>query len=294
MNSARRQDSFPQQASPTVFYSKGRFDRSGAQVHEDLMAYSFCFHHGYSYGGAIGGAYFDEHFRLCQFLGLPLPKREGEVSLLRETYRELRWEPSSGQRPHGMTPWARLLAFVFRMEINDQRLLDVDSIYSPAFRTHLRRSMRLNDDRGDVPNAVVHIRRGDIRAPEYAHRYLDNAYYLRLIQKIQASNASARIIIHSENDSPETFDAFLNLGCTVKLDSSLEEAWQDMILADVLVLSKSSFSYVPALFNSNLVLYTPFWHNKLCDWIDVSADNVEAALAAHWNKTMHVNSGGPC
>jgi hypothetical protein len=43
-----------------------------------------------------------------------------------------------------------------------------------------------------------------------------------------------------------------------------------MMTADVLLLSKSSFSLVPAILNrDSQVMYTPFWHAALPNWTTV-------------------------
>ena len=44
-------------------------------------------------------------------------------------------------------------------------------------------------------------------------------------------------------------------------------SWAHLIKADILLLSKSSFSYVPALFNQGCVLYEPFWHPSFPSWV---------------------------
>jgi hypothetical protein len=44
-------------------------------------------------------------------------------------------------------------------------------------------------------------------------------------------------------------------GCTMELDSSLSQTLRQMINADVLIMSKSSFSYVPAMLNPSTVVY---------------------------------------
>ena len=151
-------------------------------------------------------------------------------------------------------------------------------MYSPAFLARLRQKAGFNCERRDRPRAVVHVRRGDISRPEHSHRYLENSHFANLIEKIQRALPGVEVVVHSESESPESFDEFEALGCVVKLDAPLEDAWQDMATADVLVISKSSFSYVPALFNPNVVLYTPFWHGKIAEWVDVTVDDCEAVL----------------
>ena len=49
-----------------------------------------------------------------------------------------------------------------------------------------------------------------------------------------------------------------------------------MIRADVLVTSKSSFSFVAGLLNNKSIkIFTPFWHNAPSDWISVNNLNEE-------------------
>jgi hypothetical protein len=42
-----------------------------------------------------------------------------------------------------------------------------------------------------------------------------------------------------------------------------------MSIADILVIGKSSFSYVAGLYNTNTVYYFNFWHSPLNNWINV-------------------------
>jgi hypothetical protein len=47
----------------------------------------------------------------------------------------------------------------------------------------------------------------------------------------------------------------------------------ELATADVLVMSRSSFSYVAGLLNKNcVVLYHPFWHEALSSWQAVASD----------------------
>jgi len=46
-----------------------------------------------------------------------------------------------------------------------------------------------------------------------------------------------------------------------------------MMTADFLVMSKSSFSFIPAMLNRHgKVIHTPFWHRPVGGWITVSQD----------------------
>lgn len=101
------------------------------------------------------------------------------------------------------------------------------------------------------PRAVVHIRRGDVTPcapnPDVANRYLPNSYYLRVVREHVPPNHS--IVVYSESKSFEPWNNFRTIApdWEFRLDSDPIAVWIDMIEADVLILSKSSFSLVPAL-----------------------------------------------
>ena len=71
---------------------------------------------------------------------------------------------------------------------------------------------------------------------------------------------------HVQQKTSETFDDFLAQGYTLRLNTDLLEAWSEMITADVLIMSKSSFSFVPALLSQGSVVYYPMWHAPLPDF----------------------------
>lgn len=62
---------------------------------------------------------------------------------------------------------------------------------------------------------------------------------------------------------------------------------EGLATADVLVMSRSSFSYVGAILNrSGVILYHPFWHSRMSSWIEVEPDGAFDAsrLTAAFNR----------
>jgi hypothetical protein len=55
------------------------------------------------------------------------------------------------------------------------------------------------------------------------------------------------------------------------LDAKLNSAWEDMINAEILVIAKSSFSYVAALYSKATFVYQPFWHEKKSEWFNLGS-----------------------
>ncbi|WP_143593741.1 hypothetical protein [Synechococcus sp. 1G10] len=149
--------------------------------------------------------------------------------------------------------------------------LSVESIFSPDFLAHLRNACPVRKVSYAGRNVVIHMRRGDITPDLHPDRFIPNHVYEAIIRSlISTLGSSIKITVHSQSKSAEPFSSLEALGVHLKLDASMHDAWTDMITADVLVLSKSSFSYVPALYNPNIVIYQPFWHAPLPPWISLA------------------------
>ena len=129
-------------------------------------------------------------------------------------------------------------------------------------------------------NVAIHVRRGDIMAdpsnPNLSMRYLSNDYFEKVLSqvchKIYGSQTKPiHIYFFSQgcpDDYPE-FAKFPNLHWC--LDMGAKESFLHMVYADVLIISKSSFSYKPALINRKGIKVCPknFWHGypKTNDWV---------------------------
>lgn len=131
-------------------------------------------------------------------------------------------------------------------------------------------------------NIAIHVRRGDIMYdlsnPGLAKRFLSNDYFEKVLkQTIDNIHTNKPIHIYffsqgSPNDYPE-FASFPNLHWC--LDMRAQVSFLHMVYADLLITSKSSFSYKPALLNNGLkVCPHDFWHGypKSKDWIMVEND----------------------
>lgn len=122
----------------------------------------------------------------------------------------------------------------------------------------------------DCLNFAVHIRRGDItigqetKEPGLTKRWLTTDYYaglLREILQLLPSDMRYKIYLFSqgkETDFPELKDIPNLIYC---LDMPARDSFLHMVKADVLLTSKSSFSYKPALLSDGLKLCPAhFWH----------------------------------
>ena len=133
-------------------------------------------------------------------------------------------------------------------------------------------------------NVACHVRRGDIAAgkhkndPSCTTRWLDSDYYttvLSLIIKNVKTNKPITVYLFSEGEQKDfqEFEQFPDIHWC--LDMSAQNTFLHMVYADLLITSKSSFSYKPALMNDGIkVCPRDFWHSypNQPKWILVEND----------------------
>ena len=85
--------------------------------------------------------------------------------------------------------------------------------------------------------------------------------------------------IYSESQSFESFDEFRARNYTVELDTKdLAVVWKALATADVAILSRSFFSFVPATVNPNTVVATPFFGFVPLDgWKEASDELIKSS-----------------
>lgn len=133
-------------------------------------------------------------------------------------------------------------------------------------------------------NIAIHVRRGDIvigqenQNPNLLLRWQDNDYFEKVlhtvVDTIQTDKPIA-IYLFSQgtvNDFPE-FEQFSNINFC--LDMNAQDSFLHMVFADLIITSKSSFSYKPALLSNGIkVCPQNFWHGypNTKDWIMVDKE----------------------
>lgn len=131
-------------------------------------------------------------------------------------------------------------------------------------------------------NIAIHVRRGDIMAdptnPNLAMRYLSNDYFEKVLRQVVENihtNKSVHIYFFSQG-KPENYPEFSNYhNLHWCLDMDAQSSFLHFVYADLLITSKSSFSYKPALLNKGIkVCPKNFWHGypNSKDWILVEND----------------------
>lgn len=247
------------EVKPGLIYSYAKKDRSGAVVQDMLLSHALAYQRNLTYGGACTVEkpqnHLDVHLSVIQALGL-------EHILRFEC--PLQIEPS---------------AFIeFDTEFLHFSLGTV--LWTPEWVAHIRSLQRgisglIGIDVDNKPfSVVVHIRRGDVYpCGDTEFRYLPNSHYLATLREFSPET----VTIFSEALSFESWDDFSQYN--LRLDSPHQEVWRAMMLADVLIMSKSSFSIVPAIFNRHRVIFTPFWYTplKYLNWTIIDEDYMKTS-----------------
>lgn len=120
-------------------------------------------------------------------------------------------------------------------------------------------------------NIAIHVRRGDIvigqenKNPNLIMRWQGNDYFEKVLcSTIVNLKTKKPIAIYlfsqgEKKDFPE-FETFENLHFC--LDMNAQDSFLHMVKADLLITSKSSFSYKPALLSNGIKICPQnFWHN---------------------------------
>lgn len=119
-------------------------------------------------------------------------------------------------------------------------------------------------------NIAVHIRRGDIEPGQITgeegltKRWLDNSYFINILRKIEklVDVPKMDIYIFSQGKAEDfhEFAVFHNIYFCNTMPAT--DSFLHMCRADILLMSKSSFSYNPALISEGIrICPKDFWHN---------------------------------
>ena len=165
-----------------------------------------------------------------------------------------------------------LLILDHAYNIFDKEPNDYD-IIMPLLR-EIKQTLYLPEYNESNKNIAIHIRRGDVSQYSNNNRYVDLSYYQNIINKFADKYKNGHFFIFTEisNNNKEEFENFIiknknnNINMKLMADLDILLTLEYLIKADVLVMSKSTFSYIAGLYNNNEVYYMDFWHSKLDRW----------------------------
>ena len=139
---------------------------------------------------------------------------------------------------------------------------------------------------GDGFHVVIHIRRpsrnpnldipitntcgGEVKhitdfTIDQTDRFTSDGYFLEIIDSIRKKHSNAVFHICSDGRT-ELYDTFIADDTILHINEPVTHTFRMMVFANILVTSKSAFSYTAALFNPNEIVYTRCWHPPESHW----------------------------
>ena len=120
-------------------------------------------------------------------------------------------------------------------------------------------------------NIAVHIRRPNIHMDEVEERYTCDSYFLTIISYIRTKYKNSELLFHIYSQGElSNFECYKNTDTELHIDDDLISTFLGLVGAEILVMSRSSFSYSAALLSDGEVYYLPFWHTPRQNWIGVN------------------------
>ena len=119
-------------------------------------------------------------------------------------------------------------------------------------------------------NIAVHIRRENKIDKGIAGSRVTtpNSYYLNIMNIIREKyKNNLQFHIYSQGNI-ENFKMLKENDVKFHLDEDIRTTFLELVAANILVTSPSSFSYCAALLSDGEIYYKRFWHNPRKEWID--------------------------
>merc|ERR1740121_3076666 len=258
-------------AAPRLFID-GRDDGLGNNVEAIIYGMAFARKNGMSFGGVVGGGKMAHGLKVGNIVAdmfgvqrdhlyqktIPMPAtRVKKLTQLEEL-----------RLSQNVTGDVWLATNLPQMGIKAPRTIDefLDNEFLEALRAQML--PRLTEQNpiaairhGSGPMVAMHVRRGDVSQWHNPDRYTKNEFYYDLADRIRAQLPGAEVHAWSElagSSKSEDFDGFRDRNITVHLDTDIVETWSHMAQSQVLVMAKSSFSFISAILNRGCVVYQPW------------------------------------
>jgi hypothetical protein len=253
---------------PVALTCAGKTDGGGAQVHAVMSVQSFCEAFGYQYVHTA----FEQVEHTASRIEVLEWERLFNLGFGEDT------ASNCGYRIVSASRYVRSPRLWFQKVAVAVEQLHEFSDANPDAYMHVRDRLRRKYTGSPLPREDdrltigVHIRRGDITGATGRRRFTSNAAILGRIEAVRRAcdkiGRGSRAVIYSQGQ-PEDFRTFVEHGLELQLDAPPLQSLNAMVQADILLMAKSSFSYVAGLLSAGMVIYEPFWHSPLPDWLHV-------------------------
>lgn len=120
-------------------------------------------------------------------------------------------------------------------------------------------------------NIAVHVRRHNPHDSRIEGTDTPDSYYLHIIDRLRQIYKDQMPLFHIYSQgNPINFKVYTAQDVVLHLNETTEESFIQMVYADVLVTTQSSFSYAAGIISEGTVYYIPFWHAPLPHWISAN------------------------
>ena len=142
-----------------------------------------------------------------------------------------------------------------------------DKYYTKEVISFIKLKYYLNNNNiNNINNIVIHIRRGDVSSKKHNERFTSNNEYVKIINFLRNIYSNEKIIIYSEGKITDFNELLEQKNIEFHLNKSVQETFNGLVSAKILVTAKSAFSYAAALLNSNTIYYMNYMHKPLKHW----------------------------
>lgn len=117
-------------------------------------------------------------------------------------------------------------------------------------------------------NVSVHIRRHNSRDTRTGGTDTPDIYYLNIIDSIKNKYRDKPLKIHIYSQGKEdNFSIYKNDDTIFHLNEDIQNTFLGLVYGDILIMSRSSFSYTAGLLSNGIIYYEKFWHPPVYTWI---------------------------
>lgn len=169
-------------------------------------------------------------------------------------------------------PMYKIMSFtpqnlIYNFEKNMTFLMRSESLVK--LKSNFWKNKKINFFNNDAINIALHIRRPNPHDNREDGTNTHLKYYFDIIERIKKTRVDDKQFIfhiYSQNDISE-YDGFDKEGLCFHLNENMFDTFIGLVAADILVTSRSSFSYVAAILSDGIIYYQPFWHPPGENWI---------------------------